>query len=191
MTTPSVEQEIPVVTDPDAPYGRRADGTPKSKPGRKPGSEQPPTAAAAPPRISAGARKKTTAKGAVDYRPGIAGVLQLVVTPLAIAGQRNEALAADAAALSIHAGPLIEAVNDLAQEQPAVASALDRLLAAGPYGALIGAVIPLAVQIMANHKVVPPEAAQALGAQDPADLAAQLQRKTQQPPAPAPAPAAA
>jgi hypothetical protein len=190
MSTPSVEQEIPgqttITVDPDAPYGRKADGTPKAKPGAKPKADAPaPGVPTPPPRIprATGVQKKT--KTSTDYRPGLTGLLQVVVGPLIIAGQRNDALMADAAAITTHAPALVEAVNDLAQEQAAVAAALDRLLSAGPYGALIAAVIPLGLQIATNHGAIPVAAAKGMGVHDPAALAQAMRAQASRMAAPA------
>jgi hypothetical protein len=62
------------------------------------------------------------------------------------------------------------AVADLAVERPEVAAALDKVLAVGPYGALIGAVLPLAVQLMHNHNMVPETMATAMGATPKRDI---------------------
>ncbi|WP_333746434.1 hypothetical protein, partial [Streptomyces sp. IBSBF 2950] len=63
-----------------------------------------------------------------------------------------------------HTPPIADAVADLAVERPEVAAALEKILTVGPYGALIGAMLPLAVQIAHNHKKVPEPMARAMGA---------------------------
>jgi hypothetical protein len=166
--------------DPDAPYGRRADGTPKAKPGRKGSGAAPaaPRAVSAPrPRTTAAtgrpaARKSPT--GAVDYRPGLNGWLQILSLPLALAGRVRPVLALDAAAVSIHGPGVTDALNTVAQDQPEVAAVLDKIMAVGPYGVLIGAIIPLVAQIGANHGKIPSSVATGMGAIDPATLKDQL-----------------
>lgn len=157
--------EIPVVptdadmADPAAPYGRKKDGTPKAKPGpRNAGggaSGTPRTAAAPKPRKATATRAKTP--GVTDYRPGIMGLLQIPAMGLSMIGRqsKNAALQADGMTLAMHAGNIAEALNMTAQTQPQVAKALDNIMKAGPYGAILTAVVPLALQIAANHGVIP------------------------------------
>lgn len=105
----------------------------------------------APRRISGRSR----AKGGTDYRPGILGLLQLPAGVLAVAGLNKPELAADAATLTVYAPGVADAVNDLANERPEIAAVLDRVLAVGPYGALLAAVTPMVLQILCNHEVIP------------------------------------
>lgn len=153
---------------PEYPYGRRADGSPKGKPGPR-GNGEPKLAAAPKP------RKATTAKPAAksaapDYRPGIMGLLQIPSMALSVIGRqtKNPALQADGYALAMHAPALAEALNETAKHQPPVARALESIMKAGPYGAIIAAVVPLAMQLAANHRIINPTPA--MGVHDPADL---------------------
>lgn len=189
MTTESEAEGLPPVTilppteDPtisdEAPYGRKADGTPKAKPGRKPspvgpsarvsdGASPRPTVGPSAPRKRAPSARKT--KGGTDYSEGIAGILQMAAMPFALAGTKDLAFAADAVAIVNATPDVASALNELAQTQPAIAAALDKILAVGPYGILISALIPMFVQILANHKVMPIEMAKGLGAQTPEQL---------------------
>jgi hypothetical protein len=145
--------------DPEAPYGRTKSGVPRRKPGRPSNNTGPGI-----PRPTKRASPKTAKKTVVDYRPGILGILQIPAFALGAAGQFNETFALDGAALSMHAPGIAEALNELADSNPAVAAALDRILAAGPYGAIIGACLPLAMQIAANHKRIPDMMARGAGA---------------------------
>jgi hypothetical protein len=170
--------EIPVVdgaemADPEAPYGRRKDGTPKAKPGPRGGNGSPstsPRAAAAPKPRKATATRAKSAPGVTDYRPGIMGLLQVPAMGLSMVGRqtKNAQLQADGMTIAMHAGNIAEALNMTAQQQPAVARALDNVLKAGPYGALIAAVVPMALQLAANHGVIPANAGMGLHA--PEDL---------------------
>lgn len=178
------DQQVPDGADPAAPWGRKADGTPKAKPGRPAGTpdSNPRTRRPAPrrARVTAAAPRKRESKPRSgkaqmpDYRPGITGILQLIAAPLAIAGAKSPTAALDAAAVTVHAEPIAEALQQTAEQVPQVAAVLERVLTVGPYGALLAAVMPLGVQLLVNHRVVPLEAAEALGALSPEDLMAQL-----------------
>jgi len=92
-----------------------------------------------------------------DYTEGVADLLSMPAAVLGVVGSQtnNIPLVADAAVIEHYAPKIATAVNDLAQEKPEVAAVLDRVLKAGPYAALIGAVVPMAIQILANHKILP------------------------------------
>lgn len=148
-----------------APHGLKKDGTAAKKRGRQAGSE------------SSGrsiSRPKGKAKTAVDYRPGIHGILQLpvgIMTGIGLA-TGNDTMLADGTAISLHAPPIAEALNDLAQENAQVAGVLERMMQVGPYGALIAAVMPLCAQIATNHKMLPISITGGMGAYPPEALIA-------------------
>lgn len=104
------------------------------------------------------APKKATGRGQTDYRPGILGIAQLAAVPLSFT------YPADATAIAIHMPPIAEALNDLAAARPEVAAALDKVLSMGPYGALLAACVPLAVQLLHNHNLLDEKVATTLGA---------------------------
>ena len=89
------ETELPPVVTPmtgedsEAPYGRRADGTPKAKPGRRTGQ-----------RTGEGTTRRRRTPDRVDYRTPILGLFQLPAGVLAIAGMQRPVFAADAAAIT-------------------------------------------------------------------------------------------
>lgn len=174
------EPTQPLEKDDEAPYGRKSDGTPRRKPGPPPGTR---TGNAIPksPRNPGASRKPAASRRSTgtDYRPGILGILQLPAFALGAAGQLNPALALDGAAISMHAPNIAEALNDLAADNPTVAAALDRILSAGPYGAIIGACLPLAFQIAANHKAIPDGMVRSVGALPAEDFAALLMAQRQ------------
>ena len=141
------------------PYGRRADGTARAKPGRA--STGGPRLAASPKPRKPAVVRPAAKKGEADYRPGLMGLLQIPSMALSVLGRQtgNPALQADGYALAMHAPTLVEAINETAKAQPKFAKALDNIMKAGPYGALLAATIPLVMQLAANHKVMPPQPA--------------------------------
>lgn len=157
--------EVPEV-DPDAPYGRnpktgkayrrspewRASVAATLAKGRQIRASR--GAAPRPPSARKPAGKRPAA--AVDYRPGVKGLLQVPAFALGVLGRRDPVYALDSAAVTLHADAIADAVHETAVADERVAAILDRVLAVGPYGALLGALLPLALQIAANHGAVRP-----------------------------------
>lgn len=98
------------------------------------------------------------------YEEGVQGLFQIPAMALSFVNP------VDGFCVAHHTPSIAKAVADLAVERPEVASALDRVLAVGPYGALIGAVIPLAIQLMHNHDMVPESMAKSMGATPKKDI---------------------
>lgn len=124
---------------------RAGPGAPRSR--RRGGAKQPGPAGSL----------RVVPAGMPDYRPGVMGLLQIPTVALAMLGRVNPVYALDAATLQLHAAPIAQAVHDTATADDRVAAILDKVLAAGPYGALLGALIPVALQIAANHGAIPVE----------------------------------
>lgn len=120
-----------------APYGRFKNGRPRKTP-------------------VGGKRTSTRSKksAAPQYYDGIMGMFQIAGVGLLMAGgDKNKALSADSAAIATYGPNVAQSLDALAQERPEIAAVLDKLLAVGPYGLVIGAVVPLAMQIASNHGV--------------------------------------
>lgn len=157
-TAPAPEK----IEDTSAPFGRYPSGrarksAPKPKRARAASSTRP---------AASSSSKRAPAKR--DYGPGIRGLAQVVCLPLAFTAP------ADAWAIDAATPGIADALNDLAAERPEVAAMLDRLLQAGPYGALIGAVVPLAVQLAHNHGLLPAAMAVKVGGHPKSDIIASL-----------------
>lgn len=83
------------------------------------------------------------------YKEGLNGLLQLgagITLPFA---------PADAAAILEHGDNVSEAVADLAISDERIAALLDKVLVAGPYGAVLAAVVPMVAQFAVNHGMLP------------------------------------
>lgn len=134
------EYSAPPRRDPEAPYGRRVDGTPKAKPGQKGrsvGNEK--------ARVRSG--QPVAAAAPKDRTEVLGGLLQLISIPLMAVPE----LRPDAAALAMHGPGVVTALNTAASADPRLGGLIDRLVTVGPYGALVAAVVPLAAQLLRNH----------------------------------------
>lgn len=107
--------------------------------GRPPGSTNKATANAAPKMSSLEMRYQ-----------GVQGIGQLIQGGLMLT--KNYA---DAAAVGMHWDGVAKEVATLAEAEPAVARIVDLVIQAGPYAGLIAAVMPLAMQLAANHGMIP------------------------------------
>ena len=129
MTEPEYEGATP-----EAPYGYKKNGEPYQR--RPKGSVKP-------------SQRKRQQTSQPDYTEAVNGLFQLAALPLSFAAP------ADAWAITAYGPGISTALNDLAQERPEVAAVLDKVLQAGPYGALIAAIVPLVAQLLANHGLLP------------------------------------
>ena len=121
--------------------------------------------AAGSPAASSARTASTSKKPAgPDYKAGILGLFQLVAFPLGLAAQRthNVALAADAATLTIHAEPVATGITTVAKQDERLAAILDRIMTVGPYGALLQPVMAMAMQLAANHGLIPESALESM-----------------------------
>jgi len=147
----------PAPVPPPVPPRKRASSGPSDRK-RSGRSRTVPTST--PPKTTDSGVGKYQAKRKEEYKEGINGLLQLgalAAFPVA---------PADAAAVSMHGESVSEAVADLALTDERVAALLDKILTAGPYGALLAAVIPLAAQIAVNHGLLKPGLAGTLAPRD-------------------------
>lgn len=142
--------------DAEAPYGRFKNGKPR---------KNPPKGVSAPKAKSSGYKSKTK----TDYRPGFLGFAQMgafvasFFSPL------------DAVAIADHAPRIADAVQVTADNDPKFAAAMDRILSAGPYAALISATVPMVIQILGNHDKVPGEVVKGMGGRSKEEVIAELQ----------------
>lgn len=156
--------------DPEAPYGRHPDGSPKKSNGGRP--------AGSGTRKSTGKRRRLTpprpstprkaAGKAEDFRPGLNGIVGAVTLAL------TRVSPLDAAALAMRSDGLVEAVNQVAQEQAQIRALCLRLQSVGPYGPLITEIAGLGAQVAENHGWIPTEVAVRMGATPRDQLVAQL-----------------
>ena len=98
-----------------------------------------------------------------------AGVFQIVGFGAMLAGWH-----ADAGAIQVHGPGIAHGVASMAEGNPKIAAGLDKLAETGPYGEAIILIMPLALQLMANHGLVKPELVASAGVVHPDTLAADV-----------------
>ncbi len=181
-------------TDPAAPFGYTVDGRPKtSRRGRPraPGTTRTRTSTSGAggrtgPRTGSGKAKpagNARTRPRVDYKTPLDGIAQLLGVPLFFASPL------DAAALIVHQDAITTALDDIANNDPRMAAVLDRILVAGPYGALLAPLCAFGAQVAVNHNVIPPEVGKYLGAVPPEVLLTMVNIRAGGPPPADPPPA--
>jgi hypothetical protein len=133
----------PTAPPPTAPTAPRRRGRPPRQQ-----ADKARVAPAPPPSLSDDAR-----------RTGVTGLMQLGASATLLASKATEkrnkpasdAFKADAVTLASHADNIAEACIQTAHADPKFAALLDKVCAAGPYGALILAVSGIGAQIVRNH----------------------------------------
>lgn len=109
-----------------------------------------------------------------EREEAVNGIFQLASAGLIMANQW-----ADAGAINIHGPNVSRETVRLADKYEAVGNAIDALASVGPFTAIIGAVMPLVLQIAANHKRLPAEKLGALGIKDPRVLESEMRTEAQ------------
>src|SRR5258707_876019 len=106
-------------------------------------SGKPPARKQAP---AARARAASVPTGKDPRAEAVEGIFQVLQATCMLTGQH-----ADAAAIGMHGEPIAREVASLADSNDSVAAVVDSLRMVGPYTALLAAVLPFAMQILANH----------------------------------------
>jgi hypothetical protein len=104
-----------------------------------------------------------------DRVEGVNGIFQLAGLGFIMTGQF-----ADAGAVSLHGPAISNEVVNLAEGDDRIAAVVDKLLQVGPYAGLVAAVMPLVLQILANHKIVPADKLGAAGVKLPETLESEV-----------------
>lgn len=136
------EDELPE-TPPEAPE--------RPSPPPKRSTRRPATGTRAKARRTA--QKKPPPSPEPTPAEAIRGILQIPAAGLIITGQRVEsvALVADGATILVHGPPVAEAIQTIAENDPRVMALLEKVLAFGPYGLLLAALMPMTAQFIRNH----------------------------------------
>ena len=141
---PSVTDYVIPDADPEAPYGRFANGKPRKTPPK--GTDV--------PRAKRASKAKSSAP---DYRPALQGFAQIIAFATGFISPVNSY------AIQMHSPTIVEEANTVAQHDMRFAAVLDKLSKTGPYGGLIMATIPLAVQLLHNAGRIPAQACIQMG----------------------------
>jgi hypothetical protein len=139
---------------PEAPYGFLPDGvTPRKRPPYKKKTDAAASKPPAPGKKRTRNKASTTAEQTTARAEGLRELIKIPAVGLIAAGQATKStpLTADGIVLLDYSGALSDAVADLAAQEDRVAALVDALVQSTPYTALIGAVIPVALQLAANH----------------------------------------
>jgi hypothetical protein len=103
---------------------------------------------------------------------GLQGIGQVIGLACIAKGQY-----ADAAAIGTHGPNLYNEVAKLGNQYASVGKVLDYLTEIGPFAGVVGAALPLVLQIMANHGKVKPTGLANFGVVPPALLEAQAKKE--------------
>lgn len=132
----------------DAPWGFKANGQPYKR--------DPNIYAARSARASAGPRKPAAPRSTRSQQDRATAIQRALTVPVAVLagiaqGAKSKPLLADAIVLGHSVPDLAGAVAEVAGQDDRIARIVDQLVDASPYAALFGALVPLAMQIGANH----------------------------------------
>lgn len=105
------------------------------------------------------ATKTAPRKATLESR--LAGNLVSLGTMLSAGGAvaGSDALAADGLVVIQHSANLAAAINKVADQDPRVKAALEKMLTAGVWSGVAMAVVPVALAVLGNHGAIPPQLA--------------------------------
>lgn len=145
-----------------------AEDTKPKRPTTRAGREAAAAAKRAAKSSKAESKPKTTAPRKSSLETRLTGSLVTLGTVVAATGAMvSPAVTADGVLITQHAAHVAAALDKVAQNDPRVKAALEKMLTAGTWSGLVAAVLPLAVGIAANHGAIPAGMAAMLGAEVP------------------------
>lgn len=152
--TPQSEDEPPKDTKPKRPTTRE---------GRRIAAAQAKAKAAAAGKDTKPKSAKPTPRRA-PLEARLAASIASIGTMVMVSGALvSPAISADGLVIAQHSGSVAAALDKVAKDDPRVAAALERMLTAGVWSGLLGALVPVALGIAANHGAIPANIAAMLG----------------------------
>lgn len=121
---------------------------------------------------SAQAANKAAAAKISAREEGVNGLFQIGSAVCLMVGQP-----ADAGTLANYGPNVSHEVAELAEGNESIARVIDYITAVGPYAGLLATVLPMALQLLANHGKVAPEALAQFGVVHPDAIAAEYRTK--------------
>lgn len=118
-------------------------------------------------REAASANKRNSAKVTSGREEAVNGLFQIAGALCLMAGQLP-----DAGTCAMHGPEISKQAALVAESNEGVAKVIDYITAVGPYAGLLAAAMPFALQILVNHKRIPPGL---MGTVAPEMLAAQAE----------------
>jgi hypothetical protein len=113
-------------------------------------SAPPPAAPRTPPRTSRPKAPEPPPSQNAGRKAGLLGYMQIAQVTCIMTGNL-----ADAETITIHGGNVCGEIANVADSDERIAGYVDLLCAGGPYTALLTACLPMALQILANHRRIP------------------------------------
>jgi len=133
-----------------------------------------PRGTATPPGKNSRPNKATSAVSTEQRAQAVFDALSIPVAGIAMAAQASgsQPLLADAIVIGKAAPALSIAIAQVADQDDRVARIVDSLVQTGPYAVLFTALMPVVLQIAANHSPRIAEATGMMGTKSPADIVA-------------------
>lgn len=131
--------------------------------------DRPPAPAARRPNPAKTVPSQTAEQRVAAREEAAQGVVQILAFGCMMKGWM-----ADAGALTIHGPKICHEAALVAESNEAIGKGMDFLGTVGPYGALLSAALPLALQLVVNRGMLPASQVASMGVVEPGTLEAQM-----------------
>jgi hypothetical protein len=169
--------------DPDAPFGRFANGKPrKSAPGSRAGGKRPAgKRKATPPAPRKVGGRTVPVQAQTDYTEASLTLVGIAQSVTAVAGTMlsNEAFKADTATLLLMGPQLAVVSGELADSEARWASVLERVSTTSKWSPGLMVAFSLGMQLAVNHRLIPPGIAGTRSPEEVLSAAAAVQQEAE------------